>query len=123
VIGFLLHWQDDPGGGIYVSGDTVLYEGVEQVPSRGSVRAVVAFAGAAKVKVAGDSPLTLTAEDAVLLAQEFHSATIVPVHFEGWEHFSESRSQVEQAFATAGLSHRLQWLPPGQATPLRPPDS
>ena len=123
VIGFLLHWPDDPAGGVYVSGDTVWYEGVEQVRAQRAIQAVVAFVGAARVKVAGDSPLTLTAAEAVKLAREFQPATIVPVHFEGWEHFSESRSQVERAFAAAGLTPRLQWLPPGQATALRPPRS
>jgi hypothetical protein len=36
-------------------------------------------------------------------------ATVIPLHFEGWEHFSESRADVERAFAAAGLSDRLQW--------------
>jgi len=123
VIGFLLHWRDDPADGIYVTGDTVWYEEVEAVHRQWPIQAVVAFLGAAKVKVAGPSPLTLTAADAVALAREFHPATIVPVHYEGWEHFTESRPQVEQAFAAAGLGDRLQWLPPGRATPLRVPRS
>jgi L-ascorbate metabolism protein UlaG (beta-lactamase superfamily) len=119
VIGFRLHWRDDEAGGIYLTGDTVWYEGVHGVRSRGPVQGVIAFAGAAKVKVAGDSPLTLTATDTIRIAEEFHPAMIVPIHFEGWEHFTESRSQMEQAFAGAGLAHRLQWLPPGKAAPLR----
>jgi L-ascorbate metabolism protein UlaG (beta-lactamase superfamily) len=118
VIGFLLSWEDDPSGGIYLTGDTVWYEGVEQVRARGPVLAVVAFLGAAKVKVAGDAPLTLTAAEGVELARAFAPATVVPVHFEGWEHFTESRREVEQAFAAAGIAARLQWLPPGRTTPL-----
>lgn len=119
VIGFLLAWEDDPAGGIYISGDTVWYEGVEQVRARGSVQAVVAFTGAAKVKVAGDHPLTLTAGEAVDIARAFAPATVVPVHFEGWEHFSETRSDVEAAFSAAGLTARLQWLAPGRPVQLR----
>ena len=45
-------------------------------------------------------------------------AAILPLHFEGWEHFSESRTEVVDAFAGAGLSERLRWLTPGQAEPL-----
>jgi L-ascorbate metabolism protein UlaG (beta-lactamase superfamily) len=119
VIGFLLNWESDASGGIYLSGDTVLYQGLDQVLGRGPVQAVVAFAGAAKVKVAGDHPLTLTASESVEVARKFAPATIVPLHFEGWEHFSETRADLARAFEAAGLSSRLQWLTPGQATPLR----
>jgi hypothetical protein len=42
------------------------------------------------------------------------SALIVPLHFEGWEHFSQNREDVERAFATAGLSERLRWPVPGE---------
>ena len=52
------------------------------------------------------------------LARAFSRATIVPLHFEGWEHFSEPRSRVEAAFAAAGLSGRLRWPPPGRAIEL-----
>ena len=32
----------------------------------------------------------------------FSKAEIVPLHFEGWAHFTESRRQIREAFATAG---------------------
>jgi hypothetical protein len=34
-------------------------------------------------------------------------ALIVPLHFEGWEHFTESLTDVEESFAAAGLTSRL----------------
>ena len=34
---------------------------------------------------------------------------VVPVHYEGWAHFTEGRDDLEAAFAAAGLSDRLQW--------------
>jgi hypothetical protein len=43
-------------------------------------------------------------------------AAIVPVHCEGWAHFSETRAEIEAAFAAAGLADRLRWLQPGVAT-------
>jgi hypothetical protein len=42
-------------------------------------------------------------------------AVIVPLHVEGWEHFSESRGEVVAAFELAGLSDRLRWPVPGRA--------
>lgn len=120
VIGFLLRWMDDAGHGLYLTGDSVWFEGLEAIRGLGPVRAVIAFAGAAKVQVAGDHPLTLTAQGAVELARLFSPAPIVPVHYEGWEHFSESRTELERAFQAAELSDRLLWLPPGRAVTLAP---
>ena len=65
--------------------------------------------GAARVSAAGDWPLTLTAAEAVEVARAMPSALIVPLHYEGWEHFSESRDDVNRAFAAAGLTSRLCW--------------
>lgn len=49
------------------------------------------------------------------------TALLVPVHCEGWEHFSESRSEIERAFAAAGLAGRLRWPAPGAPTEIATP--
>jgi hypothetical protein len=38
----------------------------------------------------------------------------VPIHYEGWAHFTEGRDVIEHAFAAAGLSERLIWLKAGE---------
>ncbi len=116
VCGFLVSSPGRPDRDIYLSGDTVWYEGVVEVARRQTVSVVVLNAGAAKVRPAGPEPLTLTAAEAVRVAEAFEKAVIVPLHFEGWEHFSEGRADVSAAFAEAGLTHRLRWLEPGRAT-------
>lgn len=114
VIGFVLALADEPQRGIYVSGDTVWYEGVAEVARRFQIATAVLFMGAAKVAVAGPAPLTFTATEAVEAAREFAGAKIVPLHFEGWAHFTESRPEIERAFADAGLAERLVWPAAGQ---------
>lgn len=116
VIGFVLTWDNAPERrySLYISGDTVWYDGVQSVARRFRVATAILFLGAAKVRAAGDWPLTLTAVEGVEAARAFDSASIVPLHYEGWEHFSESRQDVDAAFAAAGLSHRLRWLPAGR---------
>ena len=52
----------------------------------------------------------MTAEDTVLFAKHFEKAKIVPLHYEGWKHLSESRMEIEEAFQRAGLLQRLQFL-------------
>ena len=119
VIGFVLAMDDDASGTVYATGDTVWYEGVAEVSRRfPSVRLALFFLGAARVAVAGPQHLTLTAEEGVLVARAFPDAVIVPVHFEGWAHFSEGKNEIEKAFRTAGLEERLRWLTPGQPTAI-----
>lgn len=109
VTGFVLKRKSEDGGAVYVSGDTVWFKGVEEVSQRYEIGMAILFMGAAIVKEVGSKPLTMTADDGVIAAEHFTKATIVPVHFEGWKHFSQSRNEIETAFARAGLSRRLRW--------------
>jgi L-ascorbate metabolism protein UlaG (beta-lactamase superfamily) len=118
VVGFLITdaEQSSRAPAIYVSGDTVWYEGVEEVARRADVRVAFLFMGAARVREVGPAHLTMTADEAVRAATAMPHAKIVPLHYEGWEHFSEGRAPIEQAFDAAGLSARLEWLVAGQPT-------
>jgi L-ascorbate metabolism protein UlaG (beta-lactamase superfamily) len=118
VTGFVLQSDHESAPAIYVTGDTVWYEGVSEVARRFAVGAVLFFAGAARVSVAGPAHLTFDARDAVELARAIPDAPIVPLHYEGWEHFSEGRAELENAFREAGLASRLRWLPRGEAREL-----
>ena len=121
VIGFILALADDPDSVVYVSGDTVWYDGVAEVARRFTPAVALLFAGAARVREVGPAHLTLTADEMVTAARALTRALIVPLHFEGWAHFSESRADIERAFAEAGLAKRLHWPPAGQALELSSP--
>ena len=121
VIGFVLVFADEPEQIIYVSGDTVWYDGVDEVAQRFPVRIALLNLGAAQVAAAGNWPLTFTAAEAVDVARVMGEALIVPLHFEGWEHFTESRADVEQAFTAAGLTNRLLMPRPGIPVELHTP--
>lgn len=118
VIGALLQGDAASTDGIYISGDTVWYEGVAEVAKRARVRTAILFLGAATVGAVGPFPLTFTAEGAVEAARAFGDAAIVPLHFEGWAHFTESRAEVDAAFAAAGLGDRLRWPTLGTGIPI-----
>jgi L-ascorbate metabolism protein UlaG (beta-lactamase superfamily) len=117
VVGFVVEAADAPT--LWFSGDTVLYGGVLRVTERFDVEVALLCLGAARVSVAGDRPLTLTAAEAARLAGAMPWAHVVPLHFEGWEHFTESRADVGAAFAAAGVADRLHWAPPGAPTVMR----
>ena len=113
VIGFVVSIEEGEPV-VYVSGDTVWFEGVAEVARRFDVRAAILNLGAAKDAAAGPEPLTFTAAEAVEVARAMPGATIVPLHFEGWAHFAESRAEIDEAFARAGLASRLRLPRPGE---------
>jgi hypothetical protein len=76
----------------------------------------VLFMGAARVPEITKSPLTMTAEDGIGAARAFPDAKIIPLHYEGWAHFSESREVITAAFRSAGIERRLHWLPAAKPT-------
>ena len=111
----MLTLKGSPQSAVYISGDTVWYEGAAEVGQRFSVQVAILFMGAARVAAAGPAHLTFTANEGVEAARAFADAIIIPLHYEGWEHFSESREQIEDAFKAAGLEHRIRWMEPGSA--------
>jgi L-ascorbate metabolism protein UlaG (beta-lactamase superfamily) len=122
VTGFLITDASDrdkpEAAAIYISGDTVWYEELESIVTTADVRVAMLFGGAARVREVGPAHLTMTAEDMVTAARAFHRAVIVPLHYAGWAHFSEGRTEIQSAFDAAGISGRLSWLPPGRPTEL-----
>jgi hypothetical protein len=103
-------------GPIYVTGDAVWYDGVAEVARRFRAGTVVLFAGAARTR--GAFHLTMDVNDAVETAHAFPDAAIVPVHCDGWAHFSQSRDDLEASFRALGLEARLRLLDPGVSTPI-----
>ncbi len=66
--------------------------------------------------VPGEALGTMDAKDGVRATKKLRPHTVIPIHYEGWKHFSEGRRDVEQAFLTGGLQEKLLWLPLGVPT-------
>jgi L-ascorbate metabolism protein UlaG (beta-lactamase superfamily) len=96
----------------------VWFEGVAEIARKVDVRVAILNLGAAQIAAAGPAALTFTAAEAVEVARALPNATIVPLHFEGWAHFTESRADVDEAFARAGLSATLRWPKAGESISL-----
>jgi L-ascorbate metabolism protein UlaG (beta-lactamase superfamily) len=123
VLGFVLtlvNAQSDPvGPSMYFSGDTVWYDGVAEVSRRFPVDYAVLNMGAARVLARAPDHLTMTGDDGVAAARAFGRAAVVPLHYEGWAHFTEGRDVIARTFEAAGLDGRVRWLESGVAQPLR----
>jgi L-ascorbate metabolism protein UlaG (beta-lactamase superfamily) len=72
------------------------------------------FAGAARTALPDGAYLTLTSAEAAQAAVMLGARDIVPLHFEGWAHFSQGRETLAGAFAAAGAAGRLHVLELGQ---------
>jgi len=97
VIGFVLEAAGEPT--VYVSGDNASLGLVRQIADRfPAIDIAVLFAGAARVPSI-DAALTLTSEDAAEAATILGAERVIGLHTEDWKHFSESRAQLEAAFA------------------------
>ncbi|MDG4767044.1 MBL fold metallo-hydrolase [Solwaraspora sp. WMMD406] len=120
VTGFALRWPGQRYGVLWITGDTVLYPGVRQVAQRFPIGTMVLHLGAVRFGLTGPLRYTMTAADGVELCALVEARTVVPVHYEGWDHFTEGRAAVEAAFTVAPepVRRSLRWLTPGTATPL-----
>ena len=113
VIGFLL---GSPGlDTVYVSGDNASLDIVRMIAERaGDVDVAVLFAGAVQVPHRFDGAyLTLTSERAAEAAKILGARAVVPVHFEGWTHFTQGAHALRGAFAGNQLTDRLALAEPG----------
>jgi len=101
VTGFVLEAPGEPR--VYVSGDNASLPLVRQIAEHfGGFDIAVLFAGAARVARI-DGQLTLTSTDAAEAARILGVDHVVGLHTEHWEHFSETRGELEAAFEGTGL--------------------
>jgi L-ascorbate metabolism protein UlaG (beta-lactamase superfamily) len=117
AIGFALRWDGQQHGALWVSGDTVLYDGVRQVAERVEVDTALLHLGGVQFPVTGPLRYSMTARDAVELCGLVRPRTAIPIHYEGWAHFREGREAIEREFARApeDVRRSLRWLPLGVA--------
>ena len=107
VIGFLLA---APGlETVYVSGDNASLDVVREIAARaGTIGVAILFAGAVQLPHRFDGAyLTLSSDRAAEAAQILGVRAIVPVHYEGWSHFTQGEAELRAAFAGNGVSDLL----------------
>ncbi len=114
VIGFALRWEGQEHGLFWITGDTVLYQGVRRVPERLEVGTMLLHLGCVRFGVTGPLRYSMTGREAVELCRLVEPHIAIPVHYEGWSHFRQGREEVERAFAAAPDARDcLRWIPIG----------
>jgi L-ascorbate metabolism protein UlaG (beta-lactamase superfamily) len=113
VTGFIVSTKEMQ---LYLTGDTVFYYGIKEVAEKFKPKYIFIFAGAAKPR--GPFNVTMGTNDAIDTAFAFPGAIIIPVHFEGWSHYTETGEMLQQSFTALGIADRLNILKPGVMTEL-----
>ncbi|MER7450893.1 MBL fold metallo-hydrolase [Nocardia beijingensis] len=115
VTGFVLRAEGEPT--VYVSGDNASVELVRRIAERiGRIDIAVLNVGAANIGRFGDTDVTLNARTALQAAEALGDALIVPVHAEGWAHFSETLDYLGHVFRYGGRAEQLRIPPLGRTT-------
>src|SRR4029453_9562184 len=81
VVGFALEWDGQKQGAFWISGDTVVYDGVRAVAERVRVGVAVLHLGEARFPVTGPVRYTMTAHDATDLCRALRPTKVIPVHY------------------------------------------
>ncbi|HEX4109482.1 MAG TPA: MBL fold metallo-hydrolase [Solirubrobacteraceae bacterium] len=119
VTGFSLRWEGQEHGALWITGDTVLYEGVREVANRMDVgTAIVHMGGVTFWWLSGPLKYTMTAKDALELCELVKPHAIVPIHYEGWRHFTQRKNEAEKVLSGSSLARSVHWLEAGSPTEL-----
>ncbi|MDL4820117.1 MBL fold metallo-hydrolase [Actinomadura opuntiae] len=115
VTGFVLTGDGLPT--TYVSGDNASLDVVREIAGRfAPFDVALLFAGAARTPLL-DADLTLGSAAAAEAAAILRAREVVPLHFEGWAHFSQGRDTLEEPFTSFSGGFHL--LDPGEEITLR----
>lgn len=103
VSGFVVRAEGSPS--LYVAGDTIWCEEVEEALLAHRPDVVVVNAGAAQF-LEGD-PITMTAEDVVRVCRAAPEARVIATHMEAINHCPLTRAALAEALEDHGLSDRV----------------
>ncbi|KAK5992300.1 UPF0173 metal-dependent hydrolase -like protein [Cladobotryum mycophilum] len=100
---------------IYFSGDTVYIEELAEIGKRFHISLALVNLGSAAMPIS-DPPLQITmdGEQAVRLVREINADLMIPMHFEGWGHFTEGRDALKKVFGKEDINDKVRWLAPGE---------
>ena len=107
VIGFVL--EADGEDSVYVSGDNASLDVVRAIADRvGHLDVAILFAGAVQLSNRfGGAYLTLSSDRAAEATKLLGVRATLPVHFEGWTHFTQGAGALRAAFAGNGITDKL----------------
>lgn len=118
VIGFIIEFDDQGAGVIYISGDTVYFKGIEEIGRRYKIDTAIFHLGAVQVRyLTGGGQYTMNGKGLLKSIQVLNPREVIPVHYRGWTHFKESEPALKQLLAGNPLvNNKVKFLTPGVPT-------
>ncbi len=116
VVGFALRWDGRRNGVVWVSGDTVLYNGIRKIADRFDLDVAILHLGEVQFPITGPIRYSMTARDAIELCRVLRPRVAIPVHYDGWSHFHEGRDAIERELTRAAGDARevIRLIPLGE---------
>ncbi len=114
--GFILEWAGQQHGALYISGDTVWFNGLREIGQRFKIGTAILHIGGARFPIMGPVRFTLNAQEAVRIAQTLEPRTVIPIHYEGWKHFKETGAAAGKVFEASDIKEKIHWLTLGRST-------
>jgi L-ascorbate metabolism protein UlaG (beta-lactamase superfamily) len=115
VMGSVLTADGSPS--VYISGDTVFYDGLEEIPRRHPDLDVGVF-HLGGTKVLGVT-VTMDAKQGIEAVRLIDPATVVPIHYDDYDVFTSPLEDFIDAAALAGLTSRVRTVARGDRIALR----
>ena len=105
---------------LYFSGDTVHIEELAVLREKFHIPIALFNIGKAMVPKPDGSMLQITMDgtQAAKLARDIDADVVVPLHFEGWNHFKEGKEDLLEVLKNEGVGDRFKVLVPGVATKI-----
>ncbi|AKK29694.1 MBL fold metallo-hydrolase [Mycobacterium sp. EPa45] len=113
VNGFALHRRGEDTAAMWMSGDTVFYDGLREVARRLPIDVALLHLGGVRFGFTGPVRFTMTAHEGAELIRLMRPRVAVPVHYEGWTHFREAENVARQTLSDV---ESVRWLTPGTPT-------
>ncbi|MCK7557211.1 MBL fold metallo-hydrolase [Chitinophaga sedimenti] len=118
VIGFVIEYEGQENGVIYISGDTVYFAGIDEIARRYKVDIGIMHAGGVQFPyLTGFGKYTMDSKDLLKAASIIRPNKLIPVHQRGWTHFKEREDKLKKAIDNDTFaSERCIYLRPGRRT-------
>lgn len=101
VIGFVIQFDEQEKGVIYISGDTVYFKGIEEVGRRFNIDTAIIHLGAVQFRyLTGLGRYTMDSKDLIKAINVLRPCTVIPIHFRGWTHFKEGEESLRRTLAS-----------------------
>jgi L-ascorbate metabolism protein UlaG (beta-lactamase superfamily) len=119
VLGFTIEWEEQKKGCIYISGDTVLFEGVYELAKRKKVDFAILHLGAGAFPyLKKNLRVTMNGEEAIKTTHLLQANHTIPIHYEGWWHFKQTVKSLKQEIENSTVAEKFIWLTSGIRTEI-----